>query len=360
MKPILQACSSAAALSLALLSGCMQLGPTSVTRDRFDYGSAIGESWKQQALLNIVKMRYADSPVFVDVAQIVSGYTLQSTVSAGWGHNLGLHGPDSASLGVQGQFTDRPTITYVPQTGQQYLRGLLTPITPGTVLFLIQSGYAADFVLSMTVESINGLNNRAAAPTRGNAGDAQFFELVGLVRDVQRSGNIGLGVEMDKARKEATLLTFPRRQHSAEAQAQAAAISRLLRLEPHLGEYRVSYGMGVGGGNEIEMATRSLVQIMAELAELAETVDIPPAHLQEGSAYPALPPTPGALPLLRVHSGSTRPADAFAAALYRGSWFWIEQNDLVSKRSFSFLQGLFNYADTGKPENLPLVTIPAQ
>jgi hypothetical protein len=73
-----------------------------------------------------------------------------------------------------------------------------------------------------------------------------------------------------------------------------------------------------------------------------------------------MPATPGALPLMRVHSGSTRPADAFAVASYRGNWFWIEQNDLVSKRSFSFLQGLFNYADTGKPENLPLVTIPAQ
>lgn len=347
----------AAALSLALLAGCTQLGPASINRDRFDYGSAIGESWKQQALLNIVKMRYADSPVFVDVAQIVSGYTLQSTVSAGWGHNLGLHGPDSASLGVQGQFTDRPTITYVPQTGQQYLRGLLTPITPASVLFLIQSGYAADFVLLMTVESINGLNNRSAAPTRANTGDAQFFELVGLVREVQRSGNIGMRVEMDKAKKEATLLTFPRRQHSVEAQAQSAAIARLLRLEPHLGEYRVSYGMAVGGGNDIEMATRSLVQIMAELAD---TVDIPPAHLAEGSAYPAMPQTRGALPLMRVHSGSTRPADAFAAAFYRGHWIWIEQNDLASKRSFSFLQGLFNYADTGKPENLPLVTIPAQ
>jgi hypothetical protein len=32
----------------------MQLGPASIYRDRFDYG----ESWKQQALLNIVKMSF--------------------------------------------------------------------------------------------------------------------------------------------------------------------------------------------------------------------------------------------------------------------------------------------------------------
>ena len=33
----------------------MQLGPASIYRDRFDYG----ESWKQQAPLNIVKMSSA-------------------------------------------------------------------------------------------------------------------------------------------------------------------------------------------------------------------------------------------------------------------------------------------------------------
>jgi hypothetical protein len=344
-------------VALLCLSGCVQLGPTSINRDRFDYGSAVGESWKQQALLNIVKLRYADSPVFVDVAQIVSGYTLQSTLTGGWGYNLGIHGPDSANIGAQAQYTDRPTITYTPLTGQQYMRGIMTPIAPSTVLFMIQSGYAADFVLRMTVESINGLNNRSAAPARRNGGDAEFFAAVDLIRDVQRSGSIGMRIEVDKTKKEVTVMTFPRRQRSAELRAQTAEIGRLLRLEPGADEYKVSYGMGLGGGGDIEMATRSVAQIMLELAD---TVDVPAPHLAEGSAYPALPPTGGVQPLMRIHSGDARPADAFAAAQYRGSWFWIDQRDLLSKRTLAFLQGIFNYADTGKPENLPLVTIQAQ
>ena len=64
------------------MARCASIGPGTVMRDRFDYTSAIAESWKSQMLLNLVKLRYGDAPVFLDVGQVVSGYTLQSTFSA--------------------------------------------------------------------------------------------------------------------------------------------------------------------------------------------------------------------------------------------------------------------------------------
>ena len=351
----------ASLFALPWLTACSSIGPGTVPRDRFDYSSAVADSWKQQALLNIVKLRYADTPVFLDVGQIISGYTFQSTVAGAYGQKDALFGAAggiaSSSVGVQGTYIDRPTITYTPLTGQQYMKGLMTPIAPLSVLFLIQAGYAADFIMLMTVDSINGLNNYSVTPARANPGDPEFFQLVELLRKVQRSGEIGMRVEVDKAKKETTLLTFDRRPLTDELKAERAELRRLLKLDPNANEYTVSYGMSAGGGSNIDMTTRSLLQIMAGLAS---TVDIPKAHLDDGSVYPVPPPIEGAKPLMHVHSGTSRPKNPFATIQYEGNWFWIDRTDLASKRTFSFLMAIFNFADTGKPENLPLVTIPAQ
>lgn len=63
---------------LLMVTGCRHLGPRTAPVDRFDHSTAIADSWKQQTLLNIVKLRYMDLPVFVDVASIVSGYSMQT------------------------------------------------------------------------------------------------------------------------------------------------------------------------------------------------------------------------------------------------------------------------------------------
>ncbi len=66
-----------------LLSGCAGIGPGTVTRDRFDYTTAISESWKAQMLLNMVKTRYADAPIFLDVASVINQYAVEMMMGSG-------------------------------------------------------------------------------------------------------------------------------------------------------------------------------------------------------------------------------------------------------------------------------------
>src|SRR5215468_11227641 len=154
------------ATAIPAFTGCRSIGPGTVPRDRFDYSGSITESWKRQTLLNIVKLRYLDPPIFVDVGQIVSGYTLESALNASgaFSHDPAgaAIGGTSAALGGSIRYTDRPTITYVPMTGNKFVRALMTPLPPESVFQAIASGWAADGILVATVNSINGLDNQRA------------------------------------------------------------------------------------------------------------------------------------------------------------------------------------------------------
>ena len=129
-----------AALLAFTLASCVSVGPRTVAVDRFDYSSAIADSWKQQTLLNIVKIRYVDLPVFVDVSSIVAGYSLQTGVTVGVvvSSERAVQG-NYGSINGQAVYTDRPTITYVPMTGEKFLRGMITPIDPKNIFFMLQA-----------------------------------------------------------------------------------------------------------------------------------------------------------------------------------------------------------------------------
>ena len=83
--------------ALAYMSiGCVHMGPSTIATDRFDYSTSIADSWKQQTLLNIVKLRYMDLPIFVDVSSIVAGYSMQTGGS--------VNGTSSSDRAIQGNF----------------------------------------------------------------------------------------------------------------------------------------------------------------------------------------------------------------------------------------------------------------
>jgi len=343
-----------------LFTGCAHLGPQSVAVDRFDYSTAIADSWKQQTLLNIVKLRYVDLPVFVDVSSIVAGYSMQTGVS--------LNGTLSTEKAIQGNFvagggqaiyTDRPTITYSPLTGEKFLRGLMTPIEPKNIFFMLQSGYAADFVLGLTVESLNGLRNRSSTAGSGRAADPEFTRVLQLLREVQAAGAVGMRVEVGKSREENAVMFFRRDNAPPEIMDKIEEIRQLLKLPDRAQKFNLVYSPVQGETNELAVGSRSMVQVMLAFASYA---DVPESDVTEGRALPSLNSTnsPGKPNPLKIKCGKDKPADAFAAVHYHGHWFWIDDGDWRSKRALTAVMFLFTMAETGGGEKLPLITIPAQ
>jgi hypothetical protein len=343
------------------LTGCQSIGPGTVPRDRSDYSSSIGESWKRQTLLNIVKLRYVDPPVFVDVGQVVAGYSLQTGVSAG--------GTLSSEKAVQGDFgtisgsaiyTDRPTITYVPLTGNKFLRGLMTPLSPESVFFTIQSGWPADGVLFASVASLNGLKNQESSIAGVNPPDADFLRVLQLMRQIQLSGAVAMRIKQDAQKQQTAILTFRSKDVSPQVLDYIHELRRLLRLAPDAEELKLVFAGTSTSDQEIAVITRSMMQ---QMATMASQVEVPPEDVSQGRATPgweAVANDTNAVRLIQIKCSKTKPADAFVTVNYRRHWFWIDDRDLKSKRVFSFMMMLFTLADTGEKENLPLITIPAQ
>src|SRR4051812_38095264 len=87
---------------IANFGGCTAFGPQTMRQQQADYAAAVADGGKRQTLLNIVRLRYGDVPAFLSVNQILAGYSLRGTFSAGsqllTGGNLRL--ADHTNVGV--------------------------------------------------------------------------------------------------------------------------------------------------------------------------------------------------------------------------------------------------------------------
>lgn len=344
-----------------VLAGCKSIGPSTVPRDRFEYSHSIADSWKRQTLLNIVKLRYLDPPIFVDVGQIVAGYSLETALTAGASLPEGdALGGNTFALGGSSRFTDRPTVTYTPLTGSKFIKGLITPLPPDAIFFTILSGWPADSVIMATIAAINGVKNESATISDVAMAEPKFLRVAQLMRKIQISGAAAMRVLQDPQKRQTTLLTFHSKEMSEQTDADIRELRELLGLSQDAEEFEVVFGSGPTSDRELAVVSRSILHIMSALAV---EVDVPAKHLEEGRATPghtAAGDASDSQRQVRIHASESRPDDAFVAVPYRGHWFWIDDCDLQTKRAFSFVMFLFTLAETGERDALPLITIPAQ
>ncbi len=292
-----------------------------------------------------MRIRYGDAPSFLDVSSVISAYAFQGQVAAGGQVSSDLTNAIPRSIftfGGNATYLDRPTITYTPLAGDRFAKSLLRPIPPSAIFELVQAGYSADRVLQLTVRAINGVYNRSSIGGRVRDADPSFYRLLDALRRLQLSGAVSLRLESRGGEETGTLIFSEQRSPEVEDDLQYVAKTLGIRLEKNR-ELTIAFGAVPRSEREIAVLSRSMIEI---LLEIAAGIDVPSAHVSVGRTGPAGrsadAQNPYDRPLIVIRSSDNPPPDPFAAINYRHAWYWIADDDLASKRVFTFLMLFFS------------------
>jgi hypothetical protein len=175
-----------------------------------------------------------------------------------------------------------------------------------------------------------------------------------LLREDQEHGGVAFEARPGVGKKAMAMILRPATDDAMGKRNRR--IAELLGVKPGIRELDVGYGSIPSGDTEIALLSRSMLQIMANVAS---SFDVPGREVAEGRVAPtrvdAADPA-----FLRVRESAEKPADAFVSVRYRDRWFWIDDRDALSKRVFAFLMLMFSLTETGTAQAAPVLTIPAR
>ncbi len=357
-------------LSAVLLGGCATgLGPRAIHSERPDYNQEIARSGDEQMLMNLVRLRYNDTPLFLELGSVVTSYGYDAAFNASG--QINTPGPTGqANLGTGFSYSEHPTVTYSPLTGDQFAERMLSPIPLDSMMLFSQNGWSVERLFLIAVLRINDLYNAISVtgPTpRHKPAYEPFLEFTEHFRDLQKAGLLGLDWERKghetnaPARDPQLWIRMPADTNSPLA-AEVRAVHHALGLPSDRAEFRLSafpYGRQPA---EVGIRCRSLMGI---LYFLSTAVEPPASHVAAGLV--TLTQDENGQPfdwskftgtVLSIHSAKTKPAEAAVAIQHRGWWFYIADNDANSKITFSLLNTLFQLQATSGSGKSPLLTLP--
>lgn len=347
---------------MVVLTGCNTVGPRTIEGARFNYNEAIVHSRDQQMLLNLVRLKYRDTPLFLEVTSVSTQYTFSAAGGVS-GISLDDGGFSDGAVDVGIGYTERPTIQYTPLQGQQFVSQLLKPIPLEAILLLGQSGWSLERILMLCVQEMNGVYNApsASGPTPANAPQFRDFQkLVDRLRQLQLAKAVELGVQAtdsgdDAAARHVFIHFDPERGDAADH----AAIKDLLGVPQNETTFEVVPSRG--RERDIHIRTRSLLGVMNYLSQ---AVEVPQGDRDAGRVTTTLNEDGSEFHweevlgnLIRIESADSRPGDAHIAVHYRGKWFYIDDTNLRAKSTFGLLTNLFSL-QAGEVESLaPVLTL---
>jgi hypothetical protein len=350
-----------------LASGCAtSLGPRALRSERPDYNRQIVRSGDAEMLLNLVRLRYNDTPLFLELGSVVAQYGLEASLSASAQAGAGAFGTAGTGL----MYGEKPTITYAPLTGDKFATRLLTPIPLDSIMLFVQTGWSGERLLLLTVQRVNDLYNAptATGPTPERKPDYESFaDFTARLQRLRSAGLHGLNweIEAQEAKPSGHEPQFwvraPADPNSPLA-ADAAAVRRYLDLTPGREDFRLTAFPFKRRPDEVGIRARSLLGV---LYFLSQSVELPAPDVQAGLATVTMDEDGRPFDwsrvtgkLMTIRSQLERPRNAYVAVQHRGWWFYIADDDQSSKATFSLLNFLFSLQSASSEGKSPILTLP--
>jgi hypothetical protein len=169
------------------LSGCASYHTQLIEHRHWELNDTIRETHIEQLLLNIVRLRYDETPFFLQVSSISTSFSSSASIGAtgqlpdGGTNVLGLNGSLS--------YTESPTVTWSLPDSREYLGRLMAPMGADQLTVLAQSGWDPGQVLRVGIKKMNRLRNldyRVGQGIYQPTDYDQFREVLRLVDELNR------------------------------------------------------------------------------------------------------------------------------------------------------------------------------
>jgi len=358
------------AAAVFVISGCAAQGAKRVPRDRFDYNGAIAQSTREQMLLNIVRSRYLEVPVFLTVSSVLTQYeydrSVDLTAILEFGSGTTDRGIGEANL----RFSERPTITYLPVEGQEFAAQLLSDIPSEIIFAAAQAGWPVDVFMRIAIQRLGATENMSFGeiPASGDSDSKtqvesdfkklkRFERMIDLIFILSDSEVIEVQeVEKDEKSERYFLIA---EEVPEDLRPLLGELRQLIGLA-NRNRFRITDRVTNLKDDEISIQTRS---VMAMMEFMARGVEVPLEHLEDGWVIDyGLQTSEGevakALIPFKMRSSKNRPANVFAAVRFRDYWYYIDHADITSKRALSLIIVLFRLQAPTPAGAAPILTLP--
>lgn len=343
------------------------------TGGRTAYNEAAQNTNNQELLLNLVRLRYSDTPYFLQVNNVTTQFTYTGKIAPSV-KIPGLNHNQPATLGGEFAWQNQPTIQYAPLQGKDFAVQLMHPLELRVIQGLIYTGWDVDRVFRLLVQNMTHISNACGAsgpipedPPRYK----DFLEAVKLLRSFQLTGDLQVGVrhipigksnpvdeEDPKDYQPNTIqLSFPMDGEKSERLANI-----LKGVKSSKGKYILNMRQDFNEQAEIGIMTRSLLCCMYYLSL---GVRVPERDMISGIVGYTYNKDGRQFnwndvvgDLITIHSSPRYPQHAYLAVAYRDYWFYIDDYDVNSKRTFVLLQQIYNLQAKQSEKDPPILSIP--